>query len=93
MTILEAISERHSVRSYKDKPLDDNIAKELQDEITVCNKESGLNIQLVTGEKNAFDGFMAHYGISAVCRITLPLLAKRVLTLMKKSVITASVLH
>ncbi len=62
MNIMEAISSRHSVRSYQEKPISDEIIRELQEEIVVCNKESGLNIQLVTNEKNAFDGFMAHYG-------------------------------
>ncbi len=62
MTILEAIEKRHSVRSYQDKAIPAEIVVELEKEIVACNKESGLNIQLVTNEKNAFDGFMAHYG-------------------------------
>ena len=62
MTILEAIKARHSVRSYQAKAIPQEIANQLQTEIDICNKESGLNIQLVTNEPKAFDGFMAHYG-------------------------------
>lgn len=62
MTILEAIKERHSVRSYKNVSISDDIITQLKNEIKSCNDESGLNIQLVTDEPKAFDGFMAHYG-------------------------------
>lgn len=62
MNIMEAIKERHSVRSYLDKKIPQEIVSELQNEITNCNQESGLHIQLVTDEPKAFDGFMAHYG-------------------------------
>ncbi len=62
MTISEAIRERHSVRTYLDREIPQEVLDELQAEIEACNRESGLHIQLVTGEKNAFDGMMAHYG-------------------------------
>jgi hypothetical protein len=62
MEILEAIKKRRSVRQYLDKAIEEDILNKLQYEIDVCNKESGLNIQLVTNEPKAFDGFMAHYG-------------------------------
>lgn len=62
MTITEAIRERHSVRIYMDKKLPLEVISELQKEISKCNEESGLNIQLVLNEPKAFDSFMAHYG-------------------------------
>lgn len=62
MTAAEAIRERHSVRSYKDVKISGEVKSELTEFIGKCNKESGLNIQLVTDEPKAFDGFMAHYG-------------------------------
>lgn len=62
MNLSEAISARHSVRQYKNKPLNAETISELQAEIKNCNKESGLHIQLVTDEPKAFEGFMAHYG-------------------------------
>ncbi len=62
MTISEAITARHSVRSYLNKPLPAETADALRGEIDACNKEGGLHIQLVTNEPKAFDGIMAHYG-------------------------------
>ena len=59
---MEAMKERHSVRQYEDRPLDQNAVASLQEEISACNREGGLHIQLVTNEPKAFDGFMAHYG-------------------------------
>lgn len=62
MDLLEAISARHSVRQYLDKPLGDAEAEALEKLIDAYNTESGLRIQLVRNEPRAFDGPMAHYG-------------------------------
>lgn len=62
MDILEAMQLRHSVRSYLEKPLEDDKKCTLQNEIDAINRESGLHIQLVTHEPKAFDSLMAHYG-------------------------------
>ena len=62
MNIIDAIKQRHSVRQYLDKPIEDDILNELKNEIEECNKESRLHIQIVTNEPKAFDSFMAHYG-------------------------------
>lgn len=62
MDLTEAMKARHSVRQYKNKPLEAETVKALQEEIEKCNEESGLHIQLVTNEPRAFDSFMAHYG-------------------------------
>lgn len=62
MDVLEAIKNRHSVRSYLDKPIESEIGEKLAAEIANCNAESGLNFQLVLNEPVAFDSFMAHYG-------------------------------
>lgn len=62
MTIIEAMQARHSVRQYLNKPLEADAIAALLEEVTACNKESGLHIQLVTNEPKAFNGFMAHYG-------------------------------
>ncbi len=62
MTIAEAIQARHSVRTYLDKPLEAAAVAALQAEIDACNAEGNLRCQLVTGEPEAFSGFMAHYG-------------------------------
>lgn len=62
MNLMEAMQARHSVRQYRNKPLEPEVLSALQEEIAACNRESGLHIQLVTDEPRAFDGFMAHYG-------------------------------
>lgn len=62
MNLSEAMQARHSVRQYKNKPLDTEVIEALQAEIAACNREGGLHIQLVTNEPKAFDGLMAHYG-------------------------------
>ena len=56
MTLQEAIAARHSVRQYQDKPIEAGIIARLNEEIALCNKESGLHIQLVTNEPKAFNG-------------------------------------
>lgn len=62
MDLLKAMSERHSVRSYTDQPITGQTKEELRSFIEECNRESGLHIQLILDEPNAFDSFMAHYG-------------------------------
>lgn len=62
MELLEIMKKRHSVRQYSDRAIEAAALTALQEEITACNKEGDLHIQLVTNEPKAFDGFMAHYG-------------------------------
>lgn len=62
MDIFSAMKERHSVRQYTEKPIEKDVAAQLQNEIDCCNKEGGLHIQLIMNEPKAFDGMMAHYG-------------------------------
>ena len=62
MDIKEAIKERHSVRQYKADPIPQELRDRLNAVIEECNKESGLNIQLVCDDKECFDTLVAHYG-------------------------------
>lgn len=62
MDLKEAIQNRHSVRSYLDRPLDPETVEKLQAVVRECNEESGLHIQLVLNEPKAFSSAMAHYG-------------------------------
>ena len=62
MTLQEAIEARHSVRAYKDQPLNEDIVKVLEDEIVRLNDEGQLHIQLILNEPKAFQGTMAKYG-------------------------------
>lgn len=62
MDLYEASKFRHSVRSYKLESIDEETKAKLSTEVSKCNAESGLNIQLVIDEPEAFSGLMAHYG-------------------------------
>ena len=62
MTLLEAIKERHSVRKYIDKPIEDEKVAALQEAIARINEQTGLNIQLVVEEPRAFASGMWKYG-------------------------------
>lgn len=78
MDIIQAMNERHSVRSYDDKPIPADILSELKSEIAKCNNEGNLNIQLVADEPKAFDGFMAHYGKFSGVKNYIVLVGKKV---------------
>ena len=84
MTILEAIEQRHSVRSYMEKKIPLEIVEKLQEEIRSCNKEGDLHIQLVTNEPKAFDGMMAHYGKFSGVQNYIALVGKRTSDLEEK---------
>lgn len=62
MELIEAIKNRHSVRQYLDKPIEKEKFNVLEKEINDINKLTGLHIQLVKNEPEAFDCFAAHYG-------------------------------
>lgn len=62
MEMLEIIKQRHSVRQYTDKIIEDEkriILNKLIDEI---NQDTELNIQIFYDEPKCFDSMMAHYG-------------------------------
>ena len=62
MTIQEAIEARHSVRAYKEQPLAAEVARALEEQIDLLNREGGLHIQLIQNEPKAFQGTLAKYG-------------------------------
>ena len=62
MDICEIIKSRHSVRSYLEKEIENEKVEKLQAEIDVCNKESGLSIQLAINEPKAFKTSILNYG-------------------------------
>lgn len=62
MDIKEAMKARHSVRQYTDEPLSAEHGQVLEDLIARLNAESGLHMQLVTNEPQAFSSRMARYG-------------------------------
>ena len=62
MDIKEMIKNRHSVRQYKDIPIEDELRMQLDELARECNEESGLNIQVIYDDPECFDTLIAHYG-------------------------------
>ena len=63
MNLQQAMEQRHSVRSYTDRPITGDVKEKLEGFIAECNAESSLHMQLVTDEPKAFGSFLAHYGM------------------------------
>lgn len=60
--MLKVVKERHSVRQFEDKKIEDEKRLILNGLVDEINKETGLNFQICYDEPEAFDTFMAHYG-------------------------------
>ena len=83
--LLQAMKERHSVRSYLEKPIDPQSVQLLRAFIDSCNRESGLHMQLALNEPNAFSGLMAHYGKFSGVQNYIAVVGKKGSELEKKS--------
>ena len=77
MTILEAIEQRHSVRQYKEKPIEAELVTKLNTEIEAINKESGLHIQMFLNEPEAFQANKTSYGQFSGCRNYFAIVGKK----------------
>ena len=62
MDIIQAIKERHSVRAYTGKKIEEEKRRKLEEMIKECNEESGLHIQIRYDDPSGFDSRLAHYG-------------------------------
>ena len=67
--IIEAINNRHSVRRYTDKKIDENIKSELLETIDECNRE-GNYIAIVGKKGNDFYEKCGYYGEKVVIKAT-----------------------
>ncbi|MBQ6528095.1 MAG: hypothetical protein IJI38_06190, partial [Clostridia bacterium] len=62
MTLSEAMAERHSVRSFLDRPIPEEIREELErTRQEVCSGKK-VRIRIVYDEPEGFDSRLAHYG-------------------------------
>lgn len=68
MITLEQMKQRHSVRQFIDKSLEADAVAALNQEIDACNKESGMHIQLITNEPEAFQAGKPSYGQFKGCK-------------------------
>lgn len=62
MDLLEIAKQRHSVRSYIEKEVENNYRVQLNEAVKTANEEGKLNFQVVYDEKEAFSSFLAHCG-------------------------------
>ena len=62
MEILEIMEKRHSVRQYKDIPVEDDKRLIIDHMVKDINEETGFNFQVFYDEPNCFNSFMAKYG-------------------------------
>lgn len=77
MDMMELMKERHSVRQFTDKPLDKEAVDVLNEEISQCNRKSGLHIQLITNEPEAFQAGKPTYGQFRKCRNYLAIIGPK----------------
>ena len=68
MELIEAMRARHSVRKYRNIPIEPTMVTLLEQKIAELNAESGLHMKLFCEEPHAFSGKLAHYGSLETCR-------------------------
>lgn len=68
MDALELMKQRHSVRRFTDRPLEESAVGRLREAAADINRKSGLHIQLATDEPEAFQAEKPNYGSFKGCR-------------------------
>jgi hypothetical protein len=77
MELSEAIKIRHSVRNFTDEPVGKEIIDQLEEIVTKTNAESGLHLQVIVDDPEAFVKGMAHYGKFSGVRNYIALVGKK----------------
>lgn len=77
METLEIMRQRHSVRRYLDRSVEQDKRAVLNAIAKEINQANGLNIQIVYDEPKCFDSFMAHYGKFSGVRNYIALVGKK----------------
>lgn len=67
MTELEALKNRHSVRSYLNKPIEEEKVALLNEKVREINDSTGLHIQLLINEPKCFAVNDVDYGVFKNC--------------------------
>ena len=62
---------------YQDKPIPDEIRKQLKELTDQCNKEGELHIQIIYDEPDCFNSRMAHYGRFENCRNYIAMIGRK----------------
>ncbi len=74
---IKACSMRKSRRTYIEKDIEKDKLNKLQTLIDEINKETNLNIQLVSNHKNGISGFKASYGMISGAKAFIALVANK----------------
>lgn len=77
MDLMQAIWERHSVRTYTEQKIKEEVKEELEQLIQICNEEGDLHIQACFDEPRAFQSLLAHYGNFKNVRNYIALIGKK----------------
>ena len=83
--IMELMRSRHSVRQYLDKPIPEEIRKQLNEYCEELNKQGNLNIQIIYDEPECFNSRMAHYGHFENCSNYIAVIGRKAADLDERS--------
>lgn len=67
MEMLQLMKERHSVRQYKNQPIETEKRAVLDELAKSLNESGGMHIQVIYDEPKCFNSMMAHYGKFSGC--------------------------
>ena len=76
MDIEKIIRERHSVRNYLNKEIEESKVSELNKLVKKINDNENLNIQIIVNDNDIFDRYMIHYGRIKNCKNYIALIGK-----------------
>ena len=77
MDWMEIMKARHSVRRFTEAPLREDAVAAIRAELDACNRGSGLNMQLILEEPEAFQAEKPHYGSFEGCKNYLALVGPK----------------
>lgn len=83
--IMEIMKARHSVRSYLDKPIPQDVRKQLDDYADELNRQGNLNMQIIYDEPQCFNSRLAHYGRFENCSNYIAVIGKKAADLDKRA--------
>ena len=75
---MELMRVRHSVRQYLDRPIPEEIRKQLDHYAEELNEAGHLHIQIIYDEPECFNSRMAHYGKFENCRNYIEFIEKQI---------------
>lgn len=77
MDVMELMKARHSVRQYTSKKIEREKRAELTEFAQECNRESGLNIQLIFDEPKCFNALLAKVTRFKGCKNYIAIVGKK----------------